>query len=75
MGFWKNTEQAGRGQIKKKLVCHVKGQPRSERNGKPQKNFKQDSDNMRFVFCKNYCGSFMEKLRNQIDLSTAIFTH
>lgn len=61
-GVWKNTQQTGRGQIQKRLVCHIKGLTQSWRNGKLQKIFKHDNDSIGFVFCKDYFVSYMEEL-------------
>lgn len=36
-GVWKDTEQKGRGEIKKRLAHHIKELTQSRRNGTPQK--------------------------------------
>lgn len=73
---WESTQQTGRGQIGK-LLWHAKKWTEYWRNGKPQNIFNQESDSIRFVFCKDYFGSYMEEFGNQINLIwiSAMFAH
>lgn len=60
-GVWKDTEKTGRDQ-EDSTSCQ--GIDIILKNGKPQKILKQDSDGMRFIFCKYYSGSYMDELEN-----------